>query len=176
MGFASPSAPVVSVHWPRCDHCSSTHTAHRCPQHTGAHVCTHCTCTHTSPLLPFWYQGRNHGQGTLAVLLGIVSGQHENLSKVRLQTSSAEGQELVALCPHPLSGCQDLHWPLCSIPHLAGALCWLLCPIPSQQDPVPSPPEPHWTRRGSDLWVQAGGSCCAGTPRCTPSISQQHYP
>lgn len=95
-----------------------------------------CTRTHTSLLLPFWYQGRNQGQGTLAVLLGIVSGQHENLSKVRLQTSSAEGQGLLVLLPHPLSVCQGLHWPLCSIPHPAGTLCWLLCPIPIVDTPI----------------------------------------
>lgn len=59
----------------------------------STHVCTHNTRAHTCTLqpLPFWCQGRNQGQGTLAVLLGGVSGQQENLSKVRLQTSSAEG-------------------------------------------------------------------------------------
>lgn len=98
----APAPPWAACTGPGVTACSSTHTAHRCPQHTGAHVCERTaelhtlhsfTCTHASLLLPFWYQGRNQGQGTLAVLLGIVSGQHENLSKVRLQTSSAEGQE-----------------------------------------------------------------------------------
>lgn len=128
----------------RCD-CLQQHThstqvspAHSCTcEHTAQlHTCVNTLhsfpCTHTSLLLPFWYQGRNQGQGTLAVLLGIVSGQHENLSKVRLQTSSAEGQELVALWPHPLST-----GPSVLSPHTAGTLCWLLCPIPI-------PPEPHW--------------------------------
>lgn len=159
----------------RCTHCTSEHL---CEHAAQVHTLHSCTCTCTSPLLPFWYQGRNQGQGTLAVLLGIVSGQHENLSKVRLQTSSAEGQELVALWPHCLSGCQNLHYPLCSVPHFARTLCWLLCPIPISTGPCPHPmpPKPQGTPMGTDLWGQAGGSCCAGTPRCTPSTSQRHYP
>lgn len=40
--------------------------------------------------LPLWYQGRYQGQEMLAVVLGGVSGQQEYLSKVLLQTSSAE--------------------------------------------------------------------------------------
>lgn len=40
--------------------------------------------------LPLWCQGRYQGQGMLAVVLGGVSGQQEYLSKVLLQTSSAE--------------------------------------------------------------------------------------
>lgn len=97
-----------------------------------------CTCTRASPQLPFWYQGRNQGQGTLAVLLGIVSGQHENLSKVRLQTSSAEGQELVELWP------QDL--PALS-PIMLGPRVGSCAPSPCQQDSVPTPRQqkPPWT-------------------------------
>lgn len=50
--------------------------------------------------LPLWYQGRYQGQGMLAVVLGGVSGQQEYLSKVLLQTSSAEaGRGAPQQCP-----------------------------------------------------------------------------
>lgn len=83
---------------------------------TCIHACAHATHVHTHTHapphpLPFWYQGRNQGQGTLAVLLGSVSGQHENLSKVRLQTSSAEGRDGTVASASPVqeAGCQAPH-------------------------------------------------------------------
>lgn len=136
-----------AMHWPRRD-CREQHPrtcvcTHTHVSHTHTHV-SH-THTHTRPL-PFWYQGRNQGQGTLAVLLGSVSGQQENLSKVRLQTSSAEGREVAVPSAWPHAG------------------------------PSPPGPRPAGTPRGSHLWARAGGSCCGGTPRCTPSSSQRGNP
>lgn len=97
----SPTSTVGTVHWPW----------HSClEQYKYTHVSTH---NHAPFLpLPFWYQGRNQGQGTLAVLLGSVSGQQENLSKVRLQTSSEEGWDVAALVASPVQGarCQAPQW------------------------------------------------------------------
>lgn len=68
--------------------------------HGGVHAHTALPRSAMPPralLLPFWYQGRNQGQETLTVVLGSASGQQENLSKVRLQTSSVGRQNGDAL-------------------------------------------------------------------------------
>ena len=77
------------------------------------------------PSLPRWCQGRYHGHGAVAVLLGAASPQHTYMSKLRLQTGPDVGGG-------GKSGC-------CRLPEVL---------LPPFQPPPPFQTSPHCSHQG----------------------------